>query len=197
MTLPNKITLIRLLLVPILILTYVFPFDYFNINILTFSILNTKLTMLDIACFLLFAGASLTDYLDGYLARKRNLITTFGKFIDPIADKLIVNSTILLLASDNRISIIIPIIMISRDTIVDAIRLIASQKQVVLAASWLGKAKTMTQMIAVCLLLLNNVIFSYFSIPMDQILIWLATIISVVSGIDYFYKNKDFIMESM
>ena len=87
--------------------------------------------------------------------------------------------------------------MISRDTIVDAIRLIASQKQVVLAASWLGKAKTMTQMIAVCLLLLNNVIFSYFSIPMDQILIWLATIISVVSGIDYFYKNKDFIMESM
>lgn len=197
MTLPNKITLIRLLLVPILILTYVFPFDYFNINILTFSILNTKLTMLDIACFLLFAAASLTDYLDGYLARKRNLITTFGKFIDPIADKLIVNSTILLLASDNRISIIIPIIMISRDTIVDAIRLIASQKQVVLAASWLGKAKTMTQMIAVCLLLLNNVIFSYYSIPMDQILIWLATIISVVSGIDYFYKNKDFIMESM
>lgn len=197
MTLPNKITIVRLILVPILIISYIIPFEFFNINIPSFTVLNTELTMLDVLCFLLFLVASLTDYLDGYLARKRNLITTFGKFIDPIADKLIVNSAILLLASNNRISILIPIIMISRDTIVDAIRLIASQKQVVLAASWLGKLKTATQMIAVCLLLLNNFVFAYFSIPMDQIMIWIATLISVVSGVDYFKKNKHFILESM
>lgn len=197
MTLPNKITVIRLILVPILICTYLFPYDYFNILVPAFCILNTKLSLVEIISFLLFAVASITDYLDGYLARRNNLVTTFGKFIDPIADKLIVNSTILLLASSDRISIIIPIIMISRDTIVDAIRLIASQKQVVLAASLLGKAKTMTQMIAICFLLLNNIMFQYFGIPMDQILIWLATIISVVSGVDYFMKNRHYIMESM
>ena len=91
----------------------------------------------------------------------------------------------------------IPIIMIARDTIVDAIRLVASQKNVVLAASLLGKAKTMTQMLAIAILLLNNVIFSAIGIPMDQIMIWLATMISVISGIDYFMKNRQYIMESM
>ena len=135
--------------------------------------------------------------MDGYLARKNNLVTTFGKFIDPIADKLIVNTALLLLASSQDITIVIPIIMISRDTIVDAIRLVASQKNVVLAASYLGKAKTMTQMIAICILLLHNVVFAAVGIPMDQIMIWLATGISVISGIDYFVKNSQYIMESM
>ena len=87
--------------------------------------------------------------------------------------------------------------MISRDIIVDAIRLVASQKNVVLAASYLGKAKTMTQMIAICLLLLNNIVFAGLHIPMDQIMIWLATLISFVSGVDYFMKNRQYIMESM
>ena len=87
--------------------------------------------------------------------------------------------------------------MISRDTIVDAIRLVASQKNIVLAASYLGKAKTMTQMIAICLLLLNNVVFAGLHIPMDQIMIWLATLISFISGVDYFMKNRQYILESM
>ena len=152
---------------------------------------------MDIILFLIFALSALTDYLDGYIARKQHLITTFGKFIDPIADKLIVNTTLLLLASTHAIHIIIPIIMISRDIIVDAIRLVASQKNVVLAASYLGKAKTMTQMIAICLLLLNNIVFAGLHIPMDQIMIWLATLISFVSGVDYFIKNRQYIMESI
>lgn len=107
------------------------------------------------------------------------------------------NTALLLLASSQDITIVIPIIMISRDTIVDAIRLVASQKNVVLAASYLGKAKTMTQMIAICILLLHNVVFAAVGIPMDQIMIWLATGISVISGIDYFVKNSQYIMESM
>ncbi len=163
----------------------------------TFDVCSTQLSLLDFILFFIFLFASLTDYLDGYLARKNNLVTTFGKFIDPIADKLIVNSALLLLVFSRDISIIIPIIMISRDTIVDAIRLIASQKNIVLAASPLGKAKTVTQMVAICILLLNNVIFSAIGIPMGDIMIWIATMISVVSGIDYFVKNKQYIMESM
>lgn len=197
MNLPNKLTTIRLLSVPLFIIVYLIPYQSLGIEIPVFDVLSTSLPLLDIILFLVFALSALTDYLDGYIARKQHLITTFGKFIDPIADKLIVNTTLLLLASTHDIHIIIPIIMISRDIIVDAIRLVASQKNVVLAASYLGKAKTMTQMIAICLLLLNNIVFAGLHIPMDQIMIWLATLISFVSGVDYFMKNRQYIMESM
>lgn len=197
MNLPNKLTTIRLLSVPLFIIVYLIPYQSLGIEIPVFDVLSTSLSLLDIILFLVFALSAVTDYLDGYIARKQHLITTFGKFIDPIADKLIVNTTLLLLASTHDIHIIIPIIMISRDIIVDAIRLVASQKNVVLAASYLGKAKTMTQMIAICLLLLNNIVFAGLHIPMDQIMIWLATLISFVSGVDYFMKNRQYIMESM
>lgn len=197
MNLPNKLTTIRLLSVPLFIIVYLIPYQSLGIEIPVFDVLSTSLSLLDIILFLIFALSALTDYLDGYIARKQHLITTFGKFIDPIADKLIVNTTLLLLASTHDIHIIIPIIMISRDIIVDAIRLVASQKNVVLAASYLGKAKTMTQMIAICLLLLNNIVFAGLHIPIDQIMIWLATLISFVSGVDYFMKNRQYIMESM
>ncbi len=197
MNLPNKLTTIRLISVPVFIIIYLFPYESIGISIPVYSILSTNISLLDIVLFIIFALSSLTDYLDGYLARKNDMITTFGKFVDPIADKLIVNCTILLLASSNRISILIPIIMISRDTIVDAIRMMASQRNVVLAASYLGKAKTMTQMIAICLILLNNVIFASFGIPMDQIMIWIATLISVISGVDYLVKSSQYIFESM
>ncbi|MFR7592336.1 MAG: CDP-diacylglycerol--glycerol-3-phosphate 3-phosphatidyltransferase [Longibaculum sp.] len=197
MNLPNKLTIIRLISVPLFVIIYLIPYQTLGIQVPTFDILSTQLSLLDIVLFFIFTMSALTDYLDGYLARKNNMVTTFGKFIDPIADKLIVNTALLLLASSNDISILIPIIMISRDTIVDAIRLVASQKNVVLAASLLGKAKTMTQMIAICILLLHNVVFAALGIPMDQIMIWIATCISVVSGIDYFIKNRQYIMESM
>jgi CDP-diacylglycerol--glycerol-3-phosphate 3-phosphatidyltransferase len=197
MNLPNKLTTIRLLFVPLLVIIYLLPYESLGINVPTFHIFSTSLSLVSIICFLLFTIASLTDYLDGYLARKNNQVTTFGKFIDPIADKLIVNTALLLLTSSGDLSVIVPIIMISRDTIVDAIRMVAVSNNKVLAASYLGKAKTMTQMIAICILLLNNVFFNDINVPMGQIMIVIATIISVISGIDYFIKNKDFITESM
>lgn len=197
MNLPNKLTLIRLGLVPLFVVVYLFPYQMFGIYIPTYDILYSQISILDIVLFIIFVTASITDYLDGYLARKNGMVTTFGKFIDPIADKLIVNTALLLLASSHHISIVIPIIMISRDMIVDAIRMVASQKNVVLAASFLGKAKTMTQMIAIGILLLHNVVFKALGIPMDQILIWVATIISVISGIEVFVKNQQYILESM
>lgn len=197
MNLPNKLTTIRLIFVPLFVVIYLVPYQTLGISIPTFDILSTRLSLLDIILCLIFSIAAITDYFDGYLARKNNLVTTFGKFIDPIADKLIVNTALLLLASSQDISILVPIIMISRDTIVDAIRLVASQKNVVLAASFLGKAKTMTQMIAIVLLLLKNIGFAAIGIPMDHIMITIATFISIASGTEYFIKNKQYITESM
>ena len=197
MNLPNKLTLSRLVLVPVLIVIYLFPYTYLGIHVPAFDILSTHLSLKDILVFVIFAVASITDFLDGYIARRDNLVTTFGKFVDPIADKLIVNTALLLLASSSRISILVPIIMIARDTIVDAVRLVAIQNNKVIAASILGKAKTVTQMIGIILVMLNNIIFGYFNIPMDQIMMFVATVISLASGLEYFMKNKHFIMESM
>jgi len=197
MNLPNKLTTIRLFFVPLFVIIYLIPYQTLGMTIPTFDILSTQLSLLDIVLCFIFSVAAITDYFDGYLARKNNLVTTFGKFVDPIADKLIVNTALLLLASSHDISILVPIIMISRDTIVDAIRLVASQKNVVLAASFLGKAKTMTQMIAIVLLLLNNVGFAAIGIPMHQIMICVATLISIASGVEYFVKNRHYITESM
>ena len=197
MNLPNKLTLIRLICVPIFVALYLIPYEALGIHIPVYHILNTSLSLIDIILFIIFVLASITDFLDGYLARKYNLVTTFGKFVDPIADKLIVNCTILLLASSAKIPMIVPIIMISRDTIVDAIRLIAAQKNVVLAASYLGKLKTVTQMVAIILMLLNNMIFESLGIPMASIMMYIATFISLLSGFDYFMKNRHFILEIM
>lgn len=197
MNLPNKLTLTRVLLVPVLIFIYMFPYDIIGIEIKTYTFLNANVSIINIIVLLVFIAASITDYYDGKIAREEKLITTFGKFADPIADKLLVNTILLLLASNQSINIIIPILLISRDTIVDAIRLVAANQQVVIAASPLGKLKTVVQMIGVVLLLLNNFPFSYYNIPIDQIAIWVAVVISIVSGVDYFMKSKKMLTESM
>lgn len=197
MNLPNKLTVIRVLLVPLLILVYMFPYDTTGINVPVYHILDTDISLVNIIILVIFIVASITDYFDGRIARSKKLITTFGKFADPIADKLLVNTIFLLLASDGEINIIIPIIMISRDTIVDAIKMSAASKQVVVAASKLGKLKTVSQMIALCFLLVNNFPFSVLGIDLATILAWIATVISVISGIDYFIKNREMLMETM
>ena len=197
MNLPNKLTVIRVLLVPLLILVYMFPYDTTGINVPVYHILDTDISLVNIIILVIFIVASITDYFDGRIARSKKLITTFGKFADPIADKLLVNTIFLLLASDGKINIIIPIIMISRDTIVDAIKMSAASKQLVVAASKLGKLKTVSQMIALCFLLVNNFPFSVLGIDLATILAWIATVISVISGIDYFIKNREMLMETM
>jgi len=174
-----------------------FPYEILNIKVPVFEILDTNIPLVNIIVLMIFTIASITDYFDGKIARKEEMITTFGKFADPIADKLLVNTILLLLANNQDITIIIPIIMIARDTIVDAIRLIGASNQNVIAASQLGKMKTVSQMVAIILLLLCNFPFSYVGIPMDQIAIWIAALISVISGIDYFLKNKSMLTESM
>lgn len=197
MNLPNKLTLTRILLVPILILIYMFPYESFGIHVPVFHVLNADISLVNIIVFVIFSVASMTDLLDGQIARRKKMITTFGKFADPIADKLLVNTIFMLLASDGTVSIIVPIIMISRDTIVDAIRLVAANRQVVIAAKPLGKLKTVTQMIGLCFVLLSDFPFSYFNFPIGDILIWIACVVSIISGIDYFISNKDLLTESI
>ena len=192
MNLPNKLTLVRLFLTPVFIAIFLIP-----VNTPSFALLGATVTVKEFLAFLVFAIASITDFLDGYIARRDHLITTFGKFVDPIADKIIVNSALILLTLVGKIPGIILLIMIIRDTVVDAVRFLAASNHVVIAASYLGKAKTATQMIGICLLLLNNPIFSLLHIPMATIMIYVATAFSIASGCDYLYKAKDMIFESI
>ena len=125
------------------------------------------------------------------------MVTTFGKFADPIADKLLVNITLIILACKGMIPVVCVIIMIGRDIIVDGCRMIASQHGVVVAAGMLGKAKTVLQMLAIIVALLNNLPFELWSLPVGDLLIWFASFVSLTSGYSYFAQVKDYIFESM
>lgn len=180
----TKITLLRIILVPIVLVVLLFPYEGdINIMIDEFSVYTPYLV-----AAIIFMIASLTDALDGYLARKTNSITNLGKFLDPVADKVLVNSLLIYLAYVHNINVVLVIIMIARDIIVDALRMIAIENNKVIAASMLGKLKTVFQMVLIVLILLfsmpNNDVNNYL-----VVLSYITTIISVVSGIDYLIRN--------
>ncbi|MEG2170039.1 MAG: CDP-diacylglycerol--glycerol-3-phosphate 3-phosphatidyltransferase [Erysipelotrichaceae bacterium] len=197
MNLPNKISVFRILLVPVIALIYLFPYAQFGIEVLEFDISFVTLKLTNIIVLILFGIASFTDFLDGYLARKNNMITSFGKFMDPIADKLLVNTMLILFAATGRAPIVAVLVMIWRDVIVDGLRMNASSKGVVVAAGMMGKIKTVVQMLAIAVLLINNLPFELFRFPMGDFLIWFAMMVSVLSGISYFLQLKDVILDSM
>ncbi|MEF9919752.1 MAG: CDP-diacylglycerol--glycerol-3-phosphate 3-phosphatidyltransferase [Erysipelotrichaceae bacterium] len=197
MNLPNKISIFRILLVPIIALIYLFPYAQFGIEVIEFDISFVTLKLTNIIVLVLFGLASFTDFLDGYLARKNNMITSFGKFMDPIADKLLVNTMLILFAATGRAPIVAVLVMIWRDVIVDGLRMNASSKGVVVAAGMMGKVKTVVQMLAIAVLLVNNLPFELLRFPMGDFLIWFAMMVSVLSGISYFLQLKDVILESM
>ena len=173
MNLANKITIIRVLLIPIFIALLIIPFPYH----------------IYAAAFVFLLAAS-TDSLDGHIARKRNEVTNFGKFMDPLADKLLVASALLILVEMGKVSAIAVIIVISREFIITGFRLLAITEGKVIAASVWGKLKTVTQIIAVMALLLDNFPFRYLSIPFDQIALYVSVLITIISGVDYIYKNR-------
>lgn len=192
MNLPNKLTVIRMGLIPILLLIYFLqPF------VQTVVFFQETFTINELLIFFIFVAASITDLLDGNIARKHNLITTFGKFMDPIADKMLVNTVLFILALEGLIHPIIFIIMFFRDIIVDGIRMLAASSGEVIAAGNLGKLKTVLQMLAITLLLIKNVPFNLINFPLGQILMIGATIISVVSGSQYFYNARKLIFKSI
>lgn len=197
MNLPNILTCIRALLVPLIVLLFYFPYSQFNIVIPVFHFGNVSLSLLNIVACVIFVVASFTDFLDGYIARKNNLVTTFGKFLDPIADKLLVNTLFILMAVFGVIPAIPVIVMIWRDMLVDALRMVAMEKGKVVPAGFLGKMKTVFQMLTLIFVLLNNLPFELYGLPISDILLWSSMVISVLSGIYYFVQLKDYVLESM
>lgn len=196
MNLPNKLTIFRIILVPIMVAIPFFNIQESFLNIpVEFWIMN-----------LIFIIASITDKLDGQIARKRNLITTFGKFLDPLADKILVLSAMMILVEKNLLPAIIPIIVIAREFMVSGYRLVAVQKQGnVIAASFWGKLKTVTQMIAIILAFINinntNIFGNFINGNLSGIeliinilttvFMVVSTIATIFSGWDYLKNSKD------
>ena len=197
MNLPNKLTIFRITLVPLILLVWLFPYNQFGIHFISFTIGPTSISLLNVIVLGLFIIASVTDALDGNVARKRNLITTFGKFADPIADKLLVNTMLIVMAYKHMIPVVPVVIMIGRDIIVDGCRMIASSNGVVVAAGILGKLKTVLQIVTIGFVLVNNIPFELFSLPVTSVLVWFTAFVSGASGYSYFSQLKDYIFESV
>ncbi len=196
MNVPNKITMCRIILSVLLILLMVFPIERIGIDFPAFEIVASKGTIIVdskyIICGIMFLVAALTDYLDGYLARKYNLVTDFGKVLDAIADKVLVNGVLIMFAVNGYISPIIPVVVISRDTIVDSIKMIAGQKSGVVGASKAGKWKTAIMLVGLTLMFFYNLPFELWNIDVASVLVLIATVLSVYSGIEYYVKNKKY-----
>ena len=160
-------------------------------------ILNKYTNWVRITLCILFILASLTDMLDGKIARKYNLVTTYGKFMDPIADKLLVNSMFIILTFWGLVPVGVLLVVICRDIIVDAIRMIMCEKNVVVPANIFGKLKTVVQMIAIPFVLVYPLIFPEISksFPLDVILCYAAAIASFLSGVIYFMQAKDVVLD--
>ncbi len=188
MNLPNKLTIFRIILIVPFILILLgegSAWGWYN------AIFGGAAEYVDYIALAIFIVASLTDLIDGKIARKYNLVTNFGKFMDPLADKLLVSAALVALVDLGRISAWVVIIIISREFIISGFRLVAADNRVVIAASYWGKFKTFFQMVMVCLMIAN--------VPQLQlvtdIVMWIALILTVVSLIDYLIKNKDVMKE--
>ncbi|MDR0886499.1 MAG: CDP-diacylglycerol--glycerol-3-phosphate 3-phosphatidyltransferase [Clostridiales Family XIII bacterium] len=179
MNLPNKLTMLRMILVPVLIV--LLYFDHFYIGAAVFIV------------------ASFTDMLDGQIARKRNLITDFGKLMDPLADKLLVISTLVCLVEFGTIPAWTLIIILAREFLVTGLRGVAASKGIVIAAGMSGKIKTVTQMIAIALILLKNWPFSVLGIdvPVDLIIYYISIALTLYSGVEYMIQNRKVFADSM
>lgn len=198
MNLPNKITMARIALIPFMLIV-----PLFNIEATVLGGIPVE-NLIILAIFLI---ASFTDYLDGHLARKHNIVTTFGKFLDPIADKLLVITALIMLVESGIIPAWIPIITVAREFLVSGVRMLAAGEGTVIAASMLGKIKTVSQMVAISFAFLStSAFFAFVSeelIPLQlgiNILMSIAMIVSVIatiwSGTDYLVKSKDVILKS-
>ncbi|HOC08766.1 MAG: CDP-diacylglycerol--glycerol-3-phosphate 3-phosphatidyltransferase [Clostridiales bacterium] len=179
MNLANRLTLFRIILVPV--------FMVFLLNKITYG------EYLAAGVFIL---AALTDSLDGYIARKHNQVTKLGKLMDPIADKLLVTAALISLVQMDKLSAWIAMVIIAREFVVTGIRSIAASEGQVIAASIWGKLKTISQVVAVVAIILNNFPFSYIGIPFDQIAIWTAVALTLISLADYLYKCRKIFINS-
>lgn len=194
MNLPNKLTIIRIMMVP-LILLFLLPLPPLFDGIAKWN--QFVLEKGSIVALVLFSLASLTDYFDGVIARRQNLITKLGKFLDPIADKMLVISVLIALVQIGRLSAIVAIVVIIREFFITGIRLMASDRGVVIAANNLGKAKTVSQIVAILFILAEPILFWLSASFLDQVwiirtgdlIIWISVILTLLSGINYIRQN--------
>jgi len=195
MNLPTKLTVTRIVLSIVLIVLLCFPLYELGIEFPIIEIKHINLDVKYIIAGVIFLIASLTDYLDGYIARKKGLITNTGKMLDAIADKVLVNSVLIILASLNEIDAIIPVVIVLRDILVNAIKMEAASRGKVVAAIKSGKLKTATLMIGTTLIFFGNLPFELIGLNVAEFFLYFATIMSIVSMIQYYNINKKLIIE--
>ncbi|HBA37601.1 MAG TPA: CDP-diacylglycerol--glycerol-3-phosphate 3-phosphatidyltransferase [Firmicutes bacterium] len=191
MNLPNRITISRIIISILVLIMMIFPFYQLGIEWPTYLVGGRiEVNLKYIICGIFFIIASATDFLDGYLARKNGQVTDFGKVMDAIADKILVNGILIVLAVDGFIPVAIPVIIITRDTFVDSIKMVAGQSGKAVGASLMGKLKTICMMTGVSFMLIYNLPFELIGIKVADTLIIIATVLSVVSGVQYYQNNK-------
>ena len=194
MNLPNKLTILRIILSIIIIFILLFPF--YNVNFEFPKFIVGEKILVDSKYFIagiLFIIASITDFFDGHIARKHNLITNEGKVLDAIADKVLVNSVVIILSIQGFIYPIIPVILIVRDEIVNSLKMLAAGTGKQVAAIKTGKIKTAGLMVGVILTMFYNLPFELYGIYVSNALLIIATVFSVISGVQYFLKFKKLI----
>ncbi|KSU85134.1 CDP-diacylglycerol--glycerol-3-phosphate 3-phosphatidyltransferase [Fictibacillus enclensis] len=191
MNLPNKITISRIFLIPVFMIVLLTGFEWGTV-----TWMGVGLPVTHLVAALIFIVASCTDWVDGYYARKLGLVTNFGKFLDPLADKLLVTAAFVALVQLGYAPAWMVIIILSREFAVTGIRLVAAAEGAVIAASQMGKLKTWIQIIAISALLLHNIPFAWIGIPFAQISMWAATLITLYSGWEYFIQNKEVMLKS-
>ena len=185
MNIPNKITVSRILLIPIFVIVILFDFGWGNM-----TFLGAEMPVNHFVAGLIFIIASCTDWVDGYYARKFNLVTNLGKFLDPLADKLLVAAAFIVLVELGMAPSWIVIIILSREFAGTGLRAGLAGEGEIVAASQLGKIKTWAQIVAISSLILHNTIFAPLNIPFDMITLYVALIFTVWSGWEYFYLNR-------
>jgi len=193
MNLPNKLTLLRVFMIPFFVLFMILSLDGHLAYELRASADGRFISYRIIAC-VIFCAASFTDFLDGYIARSRGLVTDFGKFMDPLADKLLVCSALILLTAEGSLSSIVVIIIIAREFIISGFRLVAADNGIVIAASWWGKFKTVSQML-LCIILILPTMPVILGKTVVGILTAAALLLTVISLVDYMKKNIKVITE--
>ena len=191
MNIANKITVIRVIFIPIFLIFFLVPWHFG-----TLTIGRSVIPVQDFIAAILFIVASCTDWLDGYYARKLDLVTNFGKFLDPLADKLLVMSAFIPMVGFGTIPSWMVIVILAREFAVLGLRLVAVEYGEVIAASPIAKWKTAAQMVALILLLFYNVPFGKDGFPLAMIILWIAVILTIISGWDYFYKNRGILLKT-
>ena len=182
MNVPNRITICRIFLAIFLLVLMIFPLNRIGFNFPEITVKGEIIDSKYLICGVIFLVASVTDFLDGYLARKYNLVTDLGKVMDAIADKILVNGVLIILAVEGYISVIVPVVIVSRDIMVDSIKMVAGQKNGAVGASSAGKIKTVFMMVGVTLLFFHDLPFSLANIYPAEVIIMIATILSIISG---------------